>query len=278
MRKITIITVFIICFLIVGIVIAKNHHTSYAKSIDWTNQKGTDITPAMVKEVSNDYLTFFISLLSYQRMNVSEPAPEDITKRFISSLRRDSMNIAKEYKVSVPKDARIYFDGGGACYMRLTKWGNSYPVFKENWVDLSSAIKFNPPLNKGNFPTIYFRNGSVGFDVDNSGKYTLKFQEGIEVKIYDKGWVMRNGEWKEEERAEILKKPPESNERADVNVSDLSLSGILTGNKPVAILMDKKTQQTYTLGVGDSIGHAKIEAIDSDKVTFDDDGEKIYLR
>jgi len=232
----------------------------------------------MVKEVSNDYLIFFISLLSYQRMDVFEPAPEGITKIFISSLRRDGMNIAKEYKVSVPKDARIYFDGGDNCYMSLTKWGNSYPVFKENWVDLSSVIKFNPPLNKGNFPTIYFRNGSVDFDVDNSGKYKLKFQEGIEVKIYDKGWVMRNGEWKEEERAEILKKPPVTNELADVNISDLSLSGVVMGKKPFAILTDKKTQQTYTLGVGDSIGHIKIEAIDNDKVTFNRNGEKIYLR
>lgn len=59
--------------------------------------------------------------------------------------------------------------------------------------------------------------------------------------------------------------------------ADLKLVGIAWGEIPEAIIEDKKANKTYFLKTGDIINTLKVEVISKDKVTFDANGEKVYL-
>ncbi|GAI57723.1 unnamed protein product, partial [marine sediment metagenome] len=135
-----------------------------------------------------------LSVLSEESISVSEPAPKDIREKFLLSLRRDGENIAKKYKVPLPTGGILFDTGPPDCYMIITKWGIGRPEFRKNWVNLISGF-LEPKVEQGDFPTIYFRNGSIDFIVGKDGDYTLKIDEGTEVKICGKIWIMREGEW-----------------------------------------------------------------------------------
>lgn len=59
--------------------------------------------------------------------------------------------------------------------------------------------------------------------------------------------------------------------------ADLKLVGIAWGEIPEAIIEDKKANKTYFLKTGDMLNSLKVDAISKDKVTFDANGEKVYL-
>ena len=58
---------------------------------------------------------------------------------------------------------------------------------------------------------------------------------------------------------------------------ELSLLGIVRGDKPQAIIEDQKTKKTYFLNIGDSINGLIVESIGEGKVTLDFNGQKIDL-
>ena len=60
-------------------------------------------------------------------------------------------------------------------------------------------------------------------------------------------------------------------------VKDLQLLGIMSGDKPQAIIEDKKLNKTYFLNIGDYLGEIRLDAISSDNVTLEFNGEKITL-
>ena len=58
---------------------------------------------------------------------------------------------------------------------------------------------------------------------------------------------------------------------------ELSLLGIVRGDKPQAIIEDQRTKKTYFLNIGDSINGLVIESIGEGKVTLDYHGQKFDL-
>ncbi|MDD5436224.1 MAG: type II secretion system protein N [Candidatus Omnitrophica bacterium] len=62
------------------------------------------------------------------------------------------------------------------------------------------------------------------------------------------------------------------------NVTDqLGLVGIIAGEKPQAIIEDKKAQKTYYLNKGQTFNEYVVEEISEDKVILDFEGKKISL-
>jgi type II secretory pathway component PulC len=60
-------------------------------------------------------------------------------------------------------------------------------------------------------------------------------------------------------------------------VKDLHLLGIVSADKPQAIIEDRRSQKTFFLYIGDYVGEIKVEAISSDKVVLEYKGETISL-
>lgn len=58
---------------------------------------------------------------------------------------------------------------------------------------------------------------------------------------------------------------------------DLSLKGIIAGDKPQAILEDEKNKKSYFLYKGDSVNDIKVEDIQSDRVILIINGEALEL-
>jgi len=67
-----------------------------------------------------------------------------------------------------------------------------------------------------------------------------------------------------------------SNLGSDIT-KELSLLGIVHGDKPQAIIEDQKTKKSYFLNIGDSINGLIVESIGEGKVTLDFNGQKIDL-
>ncbi|MEW5822015.1 MAG: hypothetical protein AB1782_17610 [Cyanobacteriota bacterium] len=63
---------------------------------------------------------------------------------------------------------------------------------------------------------------------------------------------------------------------ADI-LKDINLLGIVSGEKPQAIIEDKKTQKTYFLNKGDSFGQVKVLEIKEGKVLLDYRGKNFDL-
>lgn len=60
-------------------------------------------------------------------------------------------------------------------------------------------------------------------------------------------------------------------------IKDLSLIGIIAGEKPQVVIEDKKIQKTYFLYEGQMLNQMKVEKISEDRVILDFNGEKIEL-
>lgn len=60
-------------------------------------------------------------------------------------------------------------------------------------------------------------------------------------------------------------------------IKDFNLLGIISGENPQAIIEDKKTQKTYFLRQGESIGEFQLELIGDGKVTLNFYGQKFDL-
>lgn len=60
-------------------------------------------------------------------------------------------------------------------------------------------------------------------------------------------------------------------------LKDLSLIGIVAGEKPQAVIEDKKIQKTYFLNKGQTIDQLTVEDILEDRVILDFEGEKLEL-
>ncbi|MFH1201535.1 MAG: type II secretion system protein N [Candidatus Omnitrophota bacterium] len=60
-------------------------------------------------------------------------------------------------------------------------------------------------------------------------------------------------------------------------IKDLSLLGVVRGEKPQAIIEDRKTNKSYFLNIGDSIGELVLKSIQEGKVTLDYRGQKFDL-
>ena len=58
---------------------------------------------------------------------------------------------------------------------------------------------------------------------------------------------------------------------------DITLVGIISSNPPQAVIEDKKTQKTYYLSRGQSIGDLKVDDIQEGKVVLDYSGTKYEL-
>lgn len=59
--------------------------------------------------------------------------------------------------------------------------------------------------------------------------------------------------------------------------NNIGLVGIIPGDKPQAIIEDKKSQKTYYLMKGQSISDISVEEIDKDQVTIEYKGKRINL-
>ena len=68
-----------------------------------------------------------------------------------------------------------------------------------------------------------------------------------------------------------------TSESAQDKFKDLSLIGIVAGEKPQAIIEDKKIQKTYFLNKGQSVNQLTVEDILEDRVILDFEGEKLEL-
>lgn len=60
-------------------------------------------------------------------------------------------------------------------------------------------------------------------------------------------------------------------------IKDINLMGIISGDSPQAILMDKKTQKTYYLNKGESIQEFQLEEILEGKIILNYHGQKFDL-
>lgn len=60
-------------------------------------------------------------------------------------------------------------------------------------------------------------------------------------------------------------------------VKDINLLGIVSGQKPQAVIEDKKTQKTYFLNQGDSFGQTRVLEIKEGKVVLDYKGKNFEL-
>lgn len=66
-------------------------------------------------------------------------------------------------------------------------------------------------------------------------------------------------------------------ELANEKIKDLTLIGIIAGEKPQAAIEDRKNQKTYFLYKGQSINQMKVEDILEDRVILKFDGERFEL-
>lgn len=80
-------------------------------------------------------------------------------------------------------------------------------------------------------------------------------------------------------RTETLaaKTPKPSTSSGYEKLKDLSLIGIVAGEKPQAVIEDKKIQKTYFLNKGQTIDQLTVEDILEDRVILDFEGEKLEL-
>ena len=60
-------------------------------------------------------------------------------------------------------------------------------------------------------------------------------------------------------------------------LKDMSLIGIVSGDNPQAIIEDKKTQKTYYLTKGQSIGEFRVDDIGQGKIILNYNGQKFEL-
>ena len=60
-------------------------------------------------------------------------------------------------------------------------------------------------------------------------------------------------------------------------IKELNLLGIISGDKPQAIIEDKKTQKTHFLEEGEFLGAIKVEEIGEGKVTLEFQGQRFDL-
>ena len=58
----------------------------------------------------------------------------------------------------------------------------------------------------------------------------------------------------------------------------LALMGVVEGEPPQAIIQDRKTQQTYFLYEGDTLGEITIRRVRPGVVTLEYDGDEMDLR
>lgn len=68
-----------------------------------------------------------------------------------------------------------------------------------------------------------------------------------------------------------------ASESAQDKLKDLSLIGIIAGEKPQAVIEDRKIQKTYFLYKGQNVNQLTVEDILRDRVIFDFEGEKLEL-
>ncbi len=68
-----------------------------------------------------------------------------------------------------------------------------------------------------------------------------------------------------------------ASESAQDKLKDLSLIGIIAGEKPQAVIEDRKIQKTYFLNKGQAVNQLTVEDILEDRVIFDFEGEKLEL-
>ena len=61
------------------------------------------------------------------------------------------------------------------------------------------------------------------------------------------------------------------------SIQDFSLLGIISGDKPQAIIQDNKTQKTYTVNKGQFVGEYSVEEILPDKVILNSTGQRYEL-
>jgi hypothetical protein len=82
-------------------------------------------------------------------------------------------------------------------------------------------------------------------------------------------------------KAEVVKtkeKPStQKTESASDKLKNLSLIGIMGGERPQAIIEDKKDKKTYFLNKGQTISGMKVDDISQDRIILDFDGEKVEL-
>ncbi len=77
--------------------------------------------------------------------------------------------------------------------------------------------------------------------------------------------------------AQTEKAPTLGSESAYDKLKDLSLIGIIAGERPQAVIEDKKIQKTYFLYKGQTINQMKVEEILKDRVILDYYGEMLEL-
>ncbi len=80
-------------------------------------------------------------------------------------------------------------------------------------------------------------------------------------------------------KSEAVKEKPaaQKTESASDKLKYLSLIGIIGGERPQAVIEDKKDKKTYFLNKGQTVSEMKVEDILKDRIILDFDGEKIEL-
>lgn len=80
-------------------------------------------------------------------------------------------------------------------------------------------------------------------------------------------------------KSETVKEKPtaQKTESASDKLKYLSLIGIIGGERPQAVIEDKKDKKTYFLNKGQTVSGMKVEDILEDRIILEFDGEKIEL-
>jgi hypothetical protein len=110
----------------------------------------------------------------------------------------------------------------------------------------------------------------------NKTEFSLETKEKKPYSYYQQEISKRNLFKADAAEARVNKVVPTGQTFKEL-VKDLQLLGIMSGDKPQAIIEDKKLNKTYFLNIGDYLGEIKLDAISSDNVTLEFNGEKITL-
>lgn len=80
-------------------------------------------------------------------------------------------------------------------------------------------------------------------------------------------------------KSEAVEEKPttQKTESASDKLKYLSLIGIIGGERPQAVIEDKKDKKTYFLNKGQTVSEMKVEDILKDRIILDFDGEKVEL-
>jgi len=176
--------------------------------------------------------------------------------------------IEKPLKKIVVKDALIWLLIEGQDIPKAGVTGDRITIGSEN------------PLESQKFSAYGFEFENKGRDEDNL--VISPFLPGV-VYLKGSGKITYSETGRSVQFGSIQNQPvkQEVNKEEEINViniDDLNLQGIFWKEEPKKVIIaDKRTQKTYVLTEGESLGEIKVGGITKDKVTLEYQGRKVEL-